>query len=177
MKKFLQFAFVLVVSLCYVTNVNAATKQDLINYASKSFTIAGKTVTSPEMAAIVKSYLAENEVTEANADQIIAKADQIVAILNAAGTTDLTKLTKDQKNEIRSLATEAASLAGATISYDTTTKRVNVKGSNGKNYGSASLVSPRLAATGADYTVYVAVSGLAVVLGATALYRKLKGNA
>lgn len=177
MKKFLQVALVFVVSFCYLTNVNAATKQDLIDYASKTFTIAGKNVSSPEMAAIVKNYLAENEISESNADQIIAKADQIIAIMNAANVSDPTKLSKAQKDQIRSLATEAASLAGATYTYDTTTKRVTVIGPNGKVYGSAQLVTNRLAATGADYTVYVAVSGLAVVLAATTLYRKLKGNA
>lgn len=177
MKKFFQIALVLVVSMCYVTNVKAATKQDLINYASKTFTIAGKKISSPEMAAIVKSYLAENDVTEAKADQIIAKADQIVAIMNEAGVTDPTKLSASQKNRVSSLATEAASLAGATINYDVTSKKVTVKSQSGKVYGAASLVPTKLAATGANYTIYVAMSGIAVIITTILLYRKQKANA
>lgn len=170
MKKFLQFALVLVVSLCYVTNVNAATKEDLISYATKYGT--------SEQVNLVKSYLADNTISAEDGDKLIQKADQIRSIMNAAGVTDPTKLSKDQKNQVRSIATEAASLVGATYTYNTTTKRVTVTGPNGKVYGSVSVVpTNRLAATGSDYTVYVAVSGLAVVLAATTLYRKLKGNA
>ena len=84
---------------------------------------------------------------------------------------------KSQKDQIRSLATDAATLAGATINYDTTSKRVTVKGSNGKVYGSAQIATTRLAATGSDYTVYVAMSGLALVIASSVVYRKLKGNA
>ena len=107
----------------------------------------------------------------------MAKGDQIIAILNTAGTTDISKLSKSQKDQIRSLATDAATLAGATINYDTTSKRVTVKGSNGKVYGSVQIATPRLAATGSDYTVYVAMSGLALVIASSVVYRKLKGNA
>ena len=177
MKKVLQFIAVFIIALSFTTNVHAATKQDLIDYASKAFTIAGKSVSSPEFAAIAKNYLADNTISEADADKIIAKGDQIIAIMNAAGTTDITKLSKSQKDQIRSLATEAATLAGATINYDTTSKRVTVKGSNGKTYGSAALVTNKLASTGSDYTVYVAVSGLALVMASMAVMRKLKGNA
>ena len=177
MKKFLQLVSIFVVALCFTVNVNAATKQDLINYASKSFNVAGKSVSSPELAAIAKNYLADNDISADKADQIMAKGDQIIAILNAAGTTDISKLSKSQKDQIRSLATDAATLAGATINYDTTSKRVTVKGSNGKVYGSVQIATPRLAATGSDYTVYVAMSGLALVIASSVVYRKLKGNA
>lgn len=177
MKKSLQFIAVLVVSLCFTTNVHAATKQELIDYASKTFTVAGRSVSSPELAAIVKSYLADNEISADVADQIIAKGDKIIAIMNAAGTTDLTKLSSSQKNEIRTLATDAATLAGATVNYDNSSKRVTVKGANGKTYGSAPITNTKLAATGSDYTIYIAVSGLALVVASSAVYRKLKNNA
>ena len=115
MKKSLKLIAVFIVSLCFISNVHAATKQELIDYASKTFTVAGKSISSPELAAIVKSYLADNEISSEKADQIIAKGNKIIEIMNTAGTTDLTKLSSSQKNEIRTLATDAATLAGATI--------------------------------------------------------------
>ncbi|MDY4997438.1 MAG: hypothetical protein SO108_07065 [Bacilli bacterium] len=177
MKKSLKLIAVFIVSLCFIPNVHAATKQELIDYASKTFTVAGKSISSPELAAIVKSYLADNEISSEKADQIIAKGNKIIEIMNTAGTTDLTKLSSSQKNEIRTLATDAATLAGATINYDNTSKRVVVKGSNGKTYGSAPITNTKLAATGSDYTIYIAVSGLALVVASSAAYRKLKNNA
>ena len=177
MRKSLQLIAVFIISLCFTTNVHAATKQELIDYASKTFTVARKSVSSPELAAIVKSYLADNEISADVADQIIAKGDKIIAIMNSAGTTDLTKLSSSQKNEIRTLATDAATLAGATVSYDNSSKRLTVKGANGKNYGTVPITNTKLAATGSDYTIYVAISGLALVVASSVVYRKLKNNA
>lgn len=157
--------------------VNAATEQDLIDYASKTFTINGKEFSSPELAAIVKSYLKDNDISSSDADKIIAKADQIMKIVNDAKVTDVTKLSKSQKDEIRALATDAATIAGATISYDYTTKQLTVTGSNGKNYGKASLKENKLQGTGVDYSIYVgAIAGI-LLIGGLGLSRKLKVDA
>lgn len=177
MKKFLQIAFVMIVSLCYVSNVNAATEQDLIDYASKTVTINGKSVNSPELAAIVKSYLADNDIDATTADKIIADADKIIELMQAEGVTDPTQLSKASKDKVLSLANEIADLAGADFTYDSTTKSITVIGPNGKVYGSVKVGKPRLASTGADYTVYVAISGIALAISAVALYRKSKVNA
>lgn len=170
MKKFLQITLVLVVSLCYIANVNAASEDDLINYATKYGTT--------EQVNLVKSYLADNDVSDEVGDQLIQKADKIRSIMETAGVDDPTKLNDAQKNEVRSIVTEAAALLNATYDYNPTTERVTITGPNGKVYGSIPIVpSAKLASTGSDYTVYVAISGLAIALAGVAIRRKLKGNA
>jgi LPXTG-motif cell wall-anchored protein len=169
MKKFLQITAVLVVSLCYVSNVNAATEQDLIDYASKY-------ATASEMVQL-KQFLSENEVTSTEADQIIAKADEIVAIMDNAGVSEISQLTKEQKQQAFSIAKEAAAIVDVQLTYDSKNEQI-IPYKDGKALTAVPInKNQTLAKTGNDSTVYVAISGLAAVLAGSAILRKLKGNA
>lgn len=49
----------------------------------------------------IERYLKENPVTDAQANEILAKADEAIAVMEKAGVTNYDKLTKAQKNEIK----------------------------------------------------------------------------
>lgn len=171
MKKFLQLALTLVVAFSFVTGVNAATKQDIIDHA-KSTSINGKYVQTKYINQL-KDYLDGKTVSSEGAQQIIDDFDKVAALMRAAGVDDATKLSKADRNVAFGYAKDAASVLGITATYK-----------NGKVYLSDAAgelapveVSTILRKTGTDYTVYVAVSGLALAVIAVAGYRKLKGNA
>lgn len=191
MKKFLQIALVLVISFCYVANVNAATKSDVVTYLTTSHKVAGKNVRiSDGSITKVRRYFSVTDVSDSNATTIIKKLDQIIDVMNTAGVSDPNNLSKAKKQEIFAIAKEAAALASATLTYDASSNSIIVYKNGVKFdvfpvevvYDSASGTyilgqSSHAKYTGNDYTVYAAISGLAIVLTATSLFRKLKVNA
>lgn len=180
MKRLLKvtLAFVLVV-LCYTTVAKAATTDELIAYASKTFTIAGKQVKLSDADVLkVKRYLSENPVTSSGADKIIAKAEQIISIMRAEGVADITKLSKAKKDEVLKIAQEAAAITGATLTYDSTNKAIAVY-KNGKKVESLSLQNYKFVQTGSDNTMYVVIPTVTVAVIAIAtviILRKKKAN-
>ena len=58
----------------------------------------------------VERYLSENEVTDEQAKVILNKADEIVSVIKAENTTDITKLSKEAKSKIKTIAQEAAGI-------------------------------------------------------------------
>ena len=93
MKKFLKITIVFVILLfCAVTVVNAATNDELVKYVSKNFNIAGKSVNiGAENKRKVERYLNAHPVTNEQADQIIAKVDEAVKLMNDAGVSNPAK--------------------------------------------------------------------------------------
>ncbi len=178
MKKVLKIALIFVLMiLAYTTVVNAATTDELIAYASKTFTIAGKQVKLSNADVLkVKRFLSENPVSESQGDTIISKGNQIISIMNSEGVSDVTKLSKAKKEQALSLAQEAASVVGATLTYDSTDKAVTIY-KDGKAVDSASLVNYKLVQTGSDNTVYVVAGVVAVIAVATVVLKKRKVNA
>lgn len=180
MKRLLKvtLAFVLVV-LFYTTVAKAATTDELIAYASKTFTIAGKQVKLSDADVLkVKRYLSENPVTSSDADKIIAKAEQIISIMRAEGVADITKLSKAKKDEVLKIAQEAAAITGATLTYDSTNKAIAVY-KNGKKVESLSLQNYKFVQTGSDNTMYVVIPTVTVAVIAVAtvvILRKKKAN-
>ena len=65
----------------------------------------------------MERFFADNPVTEAQADQIIAKGEEAVALMQAAGTTNYKELTTEQKNQLKSIANEAASIVGVSLVF------------------------------------------------------------
>lgn len=180
MNKFLKitFTFVLIVAmLCAVSSVFAATKDELVAFASKTFTVAGKQVKlSDRNLKVVKDYLANNEVSAEAADSIIAKVNEGVKMINTTGVKDVKDLSQAKKDELLKMAQEVATLAGATsFSYNKEDKQITITDKAGREY--VVSVADSFPKTGADYTVAV-VSGVAIIaIAAVVGYRKFRVNA
>lgn len=180
MKKVLTSILILITILtCYITVVNAASSQDLIDYASKTFTINGKKMAIPtEYINALKSYVKEYPLSEEDADKIISKANSAIALMNEEGVSDPTELSEEKKNELYSIASDIASIANVTFNYNPSEKTISIY-KNGKLYcDPIYLENPKFAQTGNNYMIYViglsvAVIAIAITLG----YRKLKENA
>ncbi len=194
MKKFLQMAFVSVLAFSFMANVYAgldydpATEQDLIDFATKTYKIAGKNVKADdEFIVTLKQYLNDNEVSKEDAGTVLGCAKEIKDILTEAGTTNPNKLSKTDKNFAIAAARRGADALDMTVSYDAKNQALIVY-KDGKKYTTIYLVEDNdgnvtvstikgktPARTGRNYTVYAGLSGLAlIVVAGTTAYRKLK---
>lgn len=179
MKKFLTITLVSIMALLSsMTIVNAATKDDLIAAASKTYTIAGKEVSLSSSDLVkVKRYVSENEISSGNADKIITKINEAVSLMNKEGVSDPTKLSKGKKEELLNIAKEAASLAGASLTYDANNKAISIY-KDGKLYDSISLTSNyKFAQSGSNHMIYMILGTVAVIAIAGVIgYKKIRKN-
>ena len=94
MKKTLTIALLVVMAImAFATVVNAATTSTL---ADELYSKGAKYGMTSADKVKIERYLAENKVTDAQADKILAKADEAIAVMEKAGVTSYNKLTDSQ---------------------------------------------------------------------------------
>lgn len=65
----------------------------------------------------IERYLSDYPVTEAEANDIVAKAKDAAAYMDSIGATSINQLTGEQKNVLKSKANAAAAVVGLTLSF------------------------------------------------------------
>ena len=159
MKKILTIGILLIIALmAFAGIVNAATTDTL---AEELYAKGQKYGMTTADKVKIERYLSENPVTEDQANALIAKADEAVAIMERAGTTNYDKLTTAQKNELKSIATSAAEIIdvklvfkkGSVEIYDNTGKLIETVGQN----------NGKLAYTGNNVNVVLTTSVIAII--------------
>lgn len=104
MKNMKKVLFLFVAVLLTTVSVNAMSKDELKDKLTKSYTINGVTYKlEAGNANMVKTYLEQNEVSEADCDYIASQVDKAVEIVKKANVTDLSKLSTSSKNELKAL--------------------------------------------------------------------------
>lgn len=179
MKKLATVTLLIVMLVAFLAGtVNAATESELLEYLSQEFTVGGETISISESDKVkIERYLNENEVTEEQADYVIAKVDEAVSILQSAGETDLTKLSREDKDSLISIANDAASELGLSVSYDASSKTISIY-KDGSLIESVSIYSgSELVQTGSTNYVFYAILAVAVIALATAGVKRVKANA
>lgn len=123
----------------------------------------------------MERFFADNPITEAQADQIIAKAEEAVAIMQAAGVTNVDDLTIDQKNQLKSIANEAASIVGVSLVFRAGNVEIY---KDGKLVETITSNNGTLAYTGNTMNIVLVVSLVAIIaLGSAVIARKRLANA
>lgn len=132
----------------------------------------------------IERYLADNPVTDAQANQIVAKAKEAAAVMDAAGVTDVKQLSADKKNQVKAIANEAASVIGVTLSFKNDSVEVYKNGKRVDNIapvattGSASTATTtttsgaKLVYTGSNSYKVLAVCGAIAVVALAAVVGK-----
>ena len=118
----------------------------------------------------LERYFADNPVTDSQAEQIYAKAQEAAAIAQETGATKVEDLTAEQKSKIQAKANEAAAIAGVTLTFKGGAVEVY---KDGKKIETISFGNGKLAYTGNNNTVLV-VSSIAVVALATGVVLRKK---
>lgn len=159
MKKFVTIAllFVMLVMALEIT-ANATTTKTL---ADELYAKGQKYGMTTAEKVKIERYLSENPVTDEQANSLVAKADEAVAVMEKAGTTDYNKLTTAQKEQLKSIATSAANIIdvklvfkkGTVEIYDNTGKLIETVGQN----------NGKLAYTGNNVNVVLTTSVIATI--------------
>lgn len=161
--------FVMLV-MAFATVVNAATSAELPNLLYAKGEKYG--MTSAEKVKIER-YLSEYPVTEA--DAILAKADEAVAVMERAGVTDYDKLTKEQKEELKTIAKSAAEIIDVQLVFKTSSVEIY---KDGKLIETVTENNGKLAYTGNNLNVVLGVSIIAIIaLVITVVAKRTKVNA
>ena len=173
MKKLLMImSIIITVMLIWAINVKAASNTELINTV---YNIGSKYGLTSADKVKIERYLADNPVTEQEANSLISKAEEIDAIMKEAGVTDPTKLSQADKDRIQSIANEAASILKVSLVI----KNGNVEiYKDGKLIENVSINNGKLAYTGNNNYVIFGISAVAIVaLVIVCIMKKRKINA
>lgn len=173
MKKIIATAILLIMMVAFFTvvDVNAATSSTL---ADDLYNLGAKYGVSSSDKIKIKRYLADNPVTNDQANQIMAKANEAIKIMEEAKVTNVNQLTKEQKNKLKTIANEAASIVGVTLTYKNGTVEIY---KNGKRIEVITFSNGKLAYTGNDGHTIIAITSIAVVaLTASFIVRKKFAN-
>lgn len=169
MKKTLTIALLVVmVVMALSTVVNATTSAELADKLYEKGKAYG--ITEADKVRLER-YLAENPVTDAEADQLLAKADEAIAVMENAGVENYDDLTIADKDKVKSIATEAAKIVDVQLVFGT--KSVKIM-KNGKVIETVTNNNGKLAYTGNSVNVVLVVSSIAVIALAVAVIAKKK---
>ena len=173
MKKLLAGTLLLVMLIALVaTKSMAATNADLIEYVTSDHKVAGENVgITAENRVKAKRYLTENPATDAQADAIIAKGNEIIDLMNKANVSDPSKLSKADKEKFMEIAKEAADILGLKLVFHPNS--VDVYDKDGKYIDTVTL-GGKLVYTGNRVNVALAISSIAIIALATGFVAKKK---
>lgn len=172
MKKILTISILAVMLvLITVTGVKATTNDNL---AETLYNMGSKYGMTSSDRVKIERYLADYPVTEAEANAVVAKAEAAVKVMEDAGVTNYDKLTSAQKEQVKTIANEAASIVDVTLSFKTNSVDVY---KNGKLIESVSENNGKLAYTGNNNIVLVVSSIAVIALASVAVARKKIANA
>ena len=157
-KSFIISILTAIIIMACATAVNAATTKTL---ADELYAKGQKYGMTSADKVKIERYLSENPVTDEQANALVAKADEAIAIMENAGTTDYNKLTSSQKEQLKTIATSAANIIdvklvfkkGTVEIYDNTGKLIETVGQN----------NGKLAYTGNNVNVVLTTSVIATI--------------
>lgn len=110
----------------------------------------------------MERYIVDNNITNAQATEVLAKVDKAVAIMKESGVTDVKKLSSEKIKEVKALAQEAANIVGLTLNFKTSSVEIY---KDGKLVEAIDHSNTKLAYTGNTLnTVLVSSSITAIAL-------------
>ena len=149
-------------------NVNATTSSTL---ADELCNLGSKYGISSSDKIKIQRYLADNPVTDEQANQVMKKANEAVQIMEEAGTTNVNQLTKAQKNRLKTVANEGASIVGLTLTYKNGTVEIY---KSGKLIEVITFRDGKLAYTGNNQETAIVIITVAVVALVTSFILRKK---
>lgn len=169
MKKIIVVSVLLVaVMMLSLTSVQASSATLADDLYSK---LSAYGVTAADKVKIER-YVQDNNITDAQASTVLAKADEAVAVMKSAGVTDVTKLSAADKESIKTISSAAAQTVGLTLTF--TESSVKIVDSNGKVIDTITSVDGKLVYTGNEVNVPALVGAAAALVVVVGLVAKKK---
>lgn len=148
---------VIMLMMTFATAVFATTSDEL---GSKLYAKGKKYGMTSADKVKIERFLSENPVTDAEADAILAKADEAIAIVEKSGVTDLSKLTTAQKNQLKEIAKSAAEIVNVTLVFKTSSVEIY---KDGKLIETVTANNGKLAYTGNNLNMILVVSTISII--------------
>ena len=177
MKKLVSVALLVMLVVTLATTVKAATpSEELYNYISGTFTIAGqevKLLTSGQLVQ-AKRYLDTHELTN---DEYLHVKDQIVStieVMNEAGVTNVFDLEGQDLEFVKINAQAAAKTLGLTIDYNSSDRTFLIKETATGDVVASFLLDAnnKLVQTDELHYEYIAISVVAIIAVAIVMINK-----
>jgi hypothetical protein len=112
-----------------------------------------------------ENYLKTRQLTSDEANAVIAQINEAAAIMDKAGTKDVTKLSTEDKQEILALVSKAGDAVGVKVSVKKNSNGTySVIGTDAAGNEVANFTAREVKQTGIDYTVMLL--GVALILAA-----------
>ena len=183
--------FVLIIALCSGM-VHATTASEL---SEQLYALGSKYGATAGDKVKLDRYLTDYPVTDEQANAVMAKANEAAAVMDKAGVTSVKNLTADQKNQLKTIANEAASIVGLTLTFEgekvniykngklidsvslsgsSASTSTNKSSNSGKTSSTASKAASgsKLVYTGNEYTVYMIGAVAVIALAGIVIIRK-----
>ena len=149
--------------------INAA-EQKVLDALNQTATMGGVEKALPaEYKNQAESYFNTVELTDAQADAVIAKINEGIALIESSGAANAKEISDAQFNAIVAVAKEAASAGGATIAVTRKTNGLaNVVLVTNSTNGSTPISDPKggdiIKTTGFDVPSVTAVAGVGILM-------------
>ena len=158
MKRMLSITILAVILLLTIAPfVGAATKSEVVD---QIYNIGSKYGMTSADKVKLERQINSSDVTEEQANALVAKAQAIANVMDEAGVTNYDKLTKAQKDEVKAILVEAAKSLNVTLVFKT--KSVEVY-KNGKLIETITNTNGKLSYTGNEVNVAL-IAGIATVI-------------
>lgn len=173
MRKTLKVAILFIMlALLATTVVNAMGSKDL---AAKLYNIGEKYGMTSADKVKVERYFNQYPVTEEEAETLIKEAYAVAEVMDAEGVTDISKLSKEGKEQLKLIANEAAEVVNVTLKFDGKSAEVY---KDGKLIETITMDNGKLAYTGNSINIVLVVSLVAIVaLTSVVIIRRKIANA
>ena len=167
MKKFLTIAVLVVIFATMMMGVvNAATTTESVEAI---YAIGSKYGMTSADKVKLERFIADNDVTEDQASQLLTKMQEAEKVMVNAGVTEYSKLKKKKKNQLKTIANEAAGIVEVSLTFKKGAVEVY---KNGKLIETITNNNGKLAYTGNETSVVLIASSIAVIaLAAVAIKR------
>ena len=170
-KTLLSVILFVIVALFATTMVNATTGAEL---PEAIYNKGSKYGVTQSHKVKMERYIAKHPVTDEQANQVMAKVDEVVAVLEKAGVTNIADLSSADLKKVQDISTEAAAIVNVKIVWRGSTVDIYY---NGKVEDTLSF-SKNMTNTGDETNIALVVSSVAVVaLAAGLVIRKKIVNA
>ena len=162
MKKILVSLILLaVIMMMGITTVQATTNAELLEFATSDHAVSGESIGLTDANRVkVRRYLTENPVTDEQAGQIMAKAQELINIMEKANVSDPAKLNQADKTKFMAVAQEGADVLDLKLVFHAHSVDIYKEG---KLIENASLGDEKLAYTGNNMKIALVVSSIAVI--------------
>ena len=125
MKKIVCF---FVAFLILIFNVSyAATKEDVIIAINRTYSVGNESFRLPQKIITKgENYLNKNPLSEAQYDTILKCINEAVALAREVGTTDLSKVSKEELRRAINILTEASNSANIDLNKELSENNINL---------------------------------------------------